>query len=49
MYRALARGKIERATDCANCGRDGRLFPHFHDYAEPLIVHWLCFLCREKP
>lgn len=40
VRRAIVKGKLMRAS-CEICGADD-VVAHHDDYAEPLIVRWLC-------
>lgn len=49
VARAIAAGKLVRATACEACGRDGcRIEAAHHDYATPLRVRWLCRGCHVR-
>lgn len=37
---------IARPEHCECCGRATRIDAHHHDYAQPLVVQWLCRKCH---
>lgn len=39
-------GKIERVTQCEDCGATSTIHAHHDDYAKPLDVRWLCVPCH---
>lgn len=45
---ALRKGKIVRASSCADCGVAGALEMHHEDYTQQLVVLWLCRGCHQK-
>jgi hypothetical protein len=55
VHRALKHGILTRPTTCDACmvdpghGHDGRslIEAHHDDYAQPLVVRWLCSSCHK--
>jgi ribosomal protein S27AE len=45
---AIRDGKLERKTECEECGEGGRLHRHHEDYSKPLEVEWLCPRCHGR-
>lgn len=45
LYRAVARGSLDRPSECERCG-GVRPQAHHPDYSEPLSVEWLCAKCH---
>ena len=45
---ALRDGKLTRPRCCEDCGEQRRLHGHHDDYAQPLVVRWLCTTCHTK-
>jgi len=45
---ALKHGKLVRPMTCQDCGRTCKPDAHHEDYAQPLIVRWLCRTCHGK-
>ena len=45
---ALRRGKIEKETECQECGSKISSQSHHPDYGKPLAVEWLCLVCHGK-
>ena len=43
---ALKTGVLIRPRRCENCGENGRLQGHHHDYTKRLEVEWLCSACH---
>ena len=44
---AVEKGRIVKATQCQECGKEGRLHGHHHHgYDNPLDVIWLCPSCH---
>jgi hypothetical protein len=41
-------GRMERPLACQDCGREGRIEGHHHDYSKPLDVEWLCPGCHKN-
>lgn len=48
LHQAVRSGKIKRPGACEACGVACRPEGHHADYAEPLVVVWLCRECHEK-
>jgi len=46
LNRAVAAGRIARPSVCEKCGRARKVHGHHTDYAQPLLVTWLCTLCH---
>ncbi len=45
---ALRDGKLTRPERCESCNEQRRLHGHHDDYAQPLVVRWLCTTCHTK-
>ena len=46
---AIKKGTTSRPTACSQCGlNDTKINGHHHDYAQPLEVTWLCYVCHRK-
>ena len=43
---AVKDGKLVKPLTCSECGSDGMIHGHHDNYAEPLIVRWLCARCH---
>lgn len=43
---AIKLGKMLRPSACSECGREGRVEAHHHDYGLPYDVQWLCRRCH---
>lgn len=48
LNRAVRSGKITRPASCTECGDIGKVAAHHPDYAKPLAVIWLCYLCHAE-
>lgn len=48
LNNSVQSGIIKRPECCSECGSDGKIHGHHHDYSEPLNVEWLCTLCHGK-
>lgn len=46
LRRAVNCGEVDRPDTCSDCGSEGQIQAHHHDYSKPLDVHWLCPLCH---
>lgn len=46
VYKAVKRGQLIKPSTCSRCGTEGRIEGHHADYAQPLVVIWLCKLCH---
>lgn len=46
VARALLRGDLVRPEFCERCGVGGRIEGHHTDYAQALVVEWLCPRCH---
>lgn len=46
--RAVAAGKLLKATCCERCGSEVELEAHHPDYSKPYDVRWLCVPCHAK-
>lgn len=44
---AIRMGELKRQR-CEGCGTKRRVHAHHHDYAKPLDVRWLCYMCHKK-
>ena len=44
--KALATGRVKRATKCELCQSQTRLHAHHSDYSQPFSVQWLCLGCH---
>lgn len=48
LRNAVAAGKIVKPTTCQDCGKEGRIQAHHHDYSKPFDVIWVCQKCHGK-
>lgn len=49
VHRAVKRGELKKATQCAWCGDDTQpIEAHHPDYDRPLMVVWLCQPCHRR-
>ena len=44
----IATGRLIRPTACSQCGQQARVEAAHQDYAEPLLVRWLCRSCHVR-
>lgn len=45
---ALRAGRLVKAKSCEQCGSERALHGHHDDYAQPLVVRWLCAVCHSQ-
>lgn len=45
---AVRAGKLVRSLVCGECGADCITHGHHEDYAQPLVVEWLCSVCHGR-
>jgi hypothetical protein len=49
VRKAIMGGRLARAERCEICAkRSRRLHAHHDDYAQPLVVRWLCAACHRQ-
>jgi hypothetical protein len=48
LLNAIHAGKVIRPKICSECGWEGMIHAHHHDYSKPFDVEWLCSLCHGK-
>jgi len=48
LARAVAKGRLVRPPNCTQCGQVGDIEGHHPDYAQPMVVVWLCKSCHVK-
>lgn len=41
-------GKINKPSNCEQCGSGLKIEAHHDDYSKPAIVKWLCELCHKQ-
>lgn len=46
VERAVKSGKLKRPDCCSQCGKEGWIVGHHHDYTKPLDVIWVCQTCH---
>ena len=45
---AIRDGKIQKVSECSECGSDFHVEAHHDDYSKPLQVRWLCAACHKQ-
>lgn len=48
LWSAIRAGRVARRAICDECQSAHHIEAHHDDYAQPLIVRWLCALCHEE-
>jgi len=48
VRRAVLRGDMTRPSTCEQCRTEGYIEAAHYDYAQPLLVRWLCRRCHRK-
>jgi hypothetical protein len=46
--KAIRDGRLVRPQSCQRCGSRTRVVAVHRDYARPLDVDWICYLCRYR-
>lgn len=45
---AIKYGKVQKGTECSECGSTLKIEGHHDNYLEPLNVRWLCEVCHKQ-